>query len=177
MDALNQKLNKIKLLVLDVDGVLTDGAISYGNPELELKTFHVQDGFGITLGRQAGLQFGVLTGRTSIAVDRRVQELKIDYYEAGHFYKRDALLAMIEKSGFSKAQVMYMGDEILDLVCQPEVGLFVAPNNAVARVKQEADMVLGKNGGDGAVREVIDALLTAQGILKSTEDFFIAVKS
>lgn len=170
---LKQKLSDIKLIVLDVDGVLTDGAIILGGNDSDTKEFHVQDGFGVTLARQAGIKFGILTGRTSDAVKRRVAELKIDYYECGHFYKQDALREMIKTAGLTTEQVLYMGDDVLDLVCQPHVGVFVAPANATTRVKQEADWITQRKGGDTAVREMIDALLDVQGLLTSTEDYFI----
>lgn len=173
---LQEKLRKIKLVVLDVDGVLTDGAIIYAGGDIDTKEFHVQDGFGITLGRQAGLKFAVLTGRTSDAVKRRVTELKFDYYECGHFYKQDALKDMISNADLTPEQVLYMGDDVLDLVCKPYVGMFVAPDNAVARVKQLADWVTQRRGGDTAVREMIDTLLDVQGLLKNTEDYFIGAK-
>ena len=159
--------------MLDVDGVLTDGAIILGGKNSDIKRFHTQDGFGITLARQAGIRFGILTGRTSDAVMRRVEELKIDFYEYGHFYKQDALQGMITSAGLSSEQVLYMGDDVLDLVCKPQVGIFVAPANAVTRVQQEADWVTTRKGGDAAVREMIEILLAAQGSLKSTEDYFI----
>ena len=170
---LKQKLQGIKLIVLDVDGVLTDGAIILGGKDSDTKQFHVQDGFGITLARQAGIKFGILTGRTSDAVKRRVEELKIDYYECGHFYKQDALRDMIKTAGLTSEQVLYMGDDVLDLVCKPHVGVFVAPANATPRVHHEADWITQRKGGDTAVREMIDTLLDVQGILKSTENYFI----
>ncbi len=170
---LQSKLRSIKLIVLDVDGVLTDGAIIYAGGETDVKAFHVQDGFGITLARQAGLKFAVLTGRTSDAVKRRVTELKFDYYECGHFYKQNALQDLINNSGLKKEEVLYMGDDILDLVCAPYVGVFVAPANALPRVQQEADWVTTRKGGDTAVREMIDTLLETQGTLTNTENYFI----
>ncbi len=173
---LKQQLLGIKLIVLDVDGVLTDGAIILGGKVSDTKQFHVQDGFGITLARQAGIRFGILTGRTSEAVKRRVEELKIDYYESGHFYKQEALRDMISGAGLSPEQVLYMGDDVLDLVCKPHVGIFVAPANATARVQQEADWTTSRKGGDAAVREMIETLLDAQGLLKITEDYFIGAK-
>lgn len=173
---LKQKLLDIKLIVLDVDGVLTDGAIILGGKNSDAKQFHVQDGFGITLARQAGIRFGILTGRTSDAVKRRVEELKIDYYECGHFYKQDALRGMIRGADLSPEQVLYMGDDVLDLVCKPHVGIFVAPANATTRVQQAADWVTRRAGGDAAVREMIDTLLDVQGLLESTEDYFIGAK-
>jgi 3-deoxy-D-manno-octulosonate 8-phosphate phosphatase (KDO 8-P phosphatase) len=176
-DDLVERLKNIRLIVLDVDGVLTDGRIIYAGSSIESKEFHVQDGFGITLGRQGGLKFGVITGRVSEAVKKRVTELKFDFYESGHFYKRDALLSMMDSSSLGRDGVLYMGDEILDLVCKGEVNVFVAPANAVTRVKQEADWVTQRVGGDAAVREVIDAVLEAQGLLRSTQDFFISPRS
>ena len=173
---LKQKLLDIKLIVLDVDGVLTNGAIILGGKDSDTKQFHVQDGFGITLARQAGIRFGILTGRTSDAVKRRVEELKIDYYECGHFYKQDALQDMISGAGLTPEQVLYMGDDVLDLVCKPHVGIFVAPANATTRVQQNADWVTSRKGGDTAVREMIEILLDAQGLLKTTEDYFIGAK-
>lgn len=173
---LKQKLKGIKLIVLDVDGVLTDGAIILGGKDSDTKQFHVQDGFGITLARQAGIRFGILTGRTSDAVKRRVEELKIDYYESGHFYKQDALQTMIRSADLTADQVLYMGDDVLDLVCKPHVGVFVAPANAATRVQQDADWVTNRKGGDTAVREMIEVLLDAQGLLKTTENFFIGAK-
>jgi 3-deoxy-D-manno-octulosonate 8-phosphate phosphatase (KDO 8-P phosphatase) len=162
--------------VLDVDGVLTDGSIIYAGGELDVKVFHVQDGFGITLAKKAGLLMGVLTGRVAAAVERRVKELKFDYYECGHFHKHNALQNMIRSAGVDKSEVLYMGDDILDLPCISGVGVFVAPDNAMNRVKQEATWVTSKQGGDGAVREMINALLDAQGLLQSTEEFFIGRK-
>ncbi|MCW8830886.1 MAG: 3-deoxy-D-manno-octulosonate 8-phosphate phosphatase, partial [Gammaproteobacteria bacterium] len=167
------KLSGIRLIVLDVDGVLTDGAIILSGKDSDTKQFHVQDGFGVTMARHTGIKFGILTGRTSEAVQRRVDELKIDYYEFGHFYKQDALREMIKTAGLAPEQVLYMGDDILDLVCKPCVGVFVAPANAVSRVKQEADWTTERKGGDTAVREMIDTLLDVQGTLKNSEDYFI----
>jgi len=173
---LKNKLLDIKLVVLDVDGVLTDGGIILADEDSDTKQFNAQDGFGVTLARQAGIRFGILTGRISDAVQRRVEELKIDYYECGHFYKQDALQSIIGAADLAPEQVLYMGDDVLDLVCKPHVSVFVAPANAAARVQQEADWVTSRKGGDAAVREMIETLLDAQGLLKITEDFFIGAR-
>lgn len=161
--------------MLDVDGVLTDGSIVYAEGDTDIKAFHVQDGFGITLARQAGLKTGVLTGRVAAAVERRVRELKVDFYECGHFHKQNALAGMMRSAGVGKHETLYMGDDILDLACLPQVGVFVAPANARPRVRREAAWVTERRGGDAAVREMIDALLEAQGRLKRTEDYFLGV--
>jgi len=173
---LKQKIRNIKLIVLDVDGVLTDGAIILDGKDSDTKQFHTLDGFGITLAKQAGIRFGIITGRISDAVKRRVDELKIDYYECGHFYKQEALQGIITSAALTSEQVLYMGDDVLDLVCKPYVAVFVAPANAAARVQQEADWITSRKGGDAAVREMIDILLDAQGLLKSTENYFIGTK-
>jgi len=162
--------------VLDVDGVLTDGSIIYAEADTDIKAFHVQDGFGITLARQAGLKTAVLTGRVAAAVERRVKELKIDFYECGHFHKAEALQGIIRSAGANKSQTLYMGDDILDLACAPHVGVFVAPANATPRVQREATWVTTRRGGEAAAREMIDAVLDAQGLLSATEDYFLGVK-
>ncbi len=171
--SLVQKLDAIQLLVLDVDGVLTDGSIILHGDNTEIKAFNVQDGFGITLAKQAGLKTAILTGRICKPVERRAQELQFDFYEAGHFHKAPALIQLMEKHQFKRENVLYMGDDILDLVCQPLVGVFVAPNNARTRVKQQADWITDNKGGSGAVREMIDGLLEARGQLASTENIFL----
>lgn len=167
------QLKKIRLLVLDVDGVLSDGSIIFSGDDTEIKAFNVQDGFGITMARQAGLQTAILTGRVSPPVKRRAAELKFDFYEAGHFNKEKALLKMMEQANVTRSQVLYMGDDILDLVLRPHVGLFVAPANANERVRGEADWTTEQLGGHGAVREMIDFVLQQQGVLETTENYFI----
>jgi len=173
MSHIQTKLKLIKLVILDVDGVLTDGSISYGSDNLEIKTFNAKDGFGITLGRKAGIQFGIITGRTSDIVSKRVKELKIKYYHPGKFYKRDAIKQIIKQSEFSLEQVAYVGDEIIDLVCQDSVAIFACPVDSASRVLKNADLVLKNKGGHGAVREFIELILDAKNILQQTENEFI----
>ena len=163
-------LNKIKLIALDVDGVLTDGAITFLDNN-EAKSFNSKDGFGITMGIKAGLTFAIITGRTSKTVERRAKELKIQHYYPGQFNKLKAFREIA--NNFQKQEIMFIGDDILDLVVKNEVGLFVAPADAVARVQQMADIVLKTKGGKGAVREAIDMVLDAQNKLTSSEDFYI----
>lgn len=163
----------IRLMVLDVDGVLSDGSITYAGEETEIKAFNVQDGFGITLARQAGIKTAILTGRIAAPVKRRAAELKFDYYEAGHFNKEQALHQIMQQAKVARDEVLYMGDDILDLVCRPHVGVFVAPANANARVQSQADWVTQLRGGHGAVREMINTVLQQQGKLEATENYFI----
>lgn len=165
-------LSPIKLIILDVDGVLAKNVIYAGTAQ-ELKMFNTKDGFGITMCRKVGIKTGVLTGRSSEPVHVRMSELKLDYYAHGHFNKEQALLDMIKEAGVNKEEILYMGDDILDLVCQQHVGVFACPADAVQRVMHDADFVAQKNGGEGCVREVIEAVLNAKGILRDTENQFI----
>jgi 3-deoxy-D-manno-octulosonate 8-phosphate phosphatase (KDO 8-P phosphatase) len=169
---MNEALRPISLMVFDVDGVLADGSIIYAAPDTDIKRFNSKDGFGIAMARHAEIKVAILTARHSKAVEARAKELQFDYYESGHFYKRDALHHIMTQAGVSKEQTLYMGDDILDLVCLPDVGVFAAPKNAVPRVRQLAHWVGKKKGGKGAVREIIEAVLTAQQRLDSIERHF-----
>ena len=171
---LNSRLAQIKLIVLDVDGVLSDGAIIYTEHGDHIKPFDVKDGFGITLALHAGIKFAVITGRTSEIVRRRVKELKIQFYKEGHFQKPTALHDIIQQAEVTKEEVLYIGDDILDLACAPYVGVFAAPSDCVERVKREADIICNKSGGHGCVREMIDRVLDNQGLLKKTENYFLS---
>lgn len=173
MSRLEKKIAAIKLIVLDVDGVMTDGSITYLPDGGETKSFCTQDGFGITMAQQAGLRFGAITGRVSAAVDRRIKDLKFEFYKSGHLYKVKYLKGMIEEAGLQPEQVLYMGDDIADLACAPHVGLFVAPSNAQVRTRSEAEWVSEASGGSGAVREVINAVLQVQGKLEEAEQYFL----
>ncbi len=173
MTDIAQKMQLIKLIVLDVDGVLTDGTIIYTVDGSESKAFSTQDGFGITMAQQAGLRFGALTGRISKAVERRVKDLKFEFYKSGHLYKVKHLNAMIAEAGLQPQQVLYMGDDIVDLACAPYVGLFVAPANAQPRIQQQAAWVTEASGGNGAVREIVNTVLQAQRKLEEFEQRFL----
>lgn len=172
MANLPQRLSAIQLIIMDVDGVLTDGAIIYGHED-EHKQFNVQDGMGITLARQAGLKTAILTGRNSPMVQRRAEELKIDYIEQGHFDKRIGLDVIMDACQCTAQEILYIGDDILDLRLQPLVGLFVGPANSHRRVKEDADWITQAAGGSGCLREVVDSVLDAKGLLQQTEDYFI----
>ena len=128
-------MNEIKLIVLDVDGVLTDGKLYIGNDGEEYKSFHTQDGMGISLARYAGIKFAIITGRTSMAVSKRAEELKIDFVYQGISEKIKALDELREKTGIQLNEICYVGDDINDLPILKIVGFPAAPNNAVPLVK------------------------------------------
>ena len=156
------KLKKIKAILLDVDGVLTGGAIIYGVDGLELKAFDSQDGFGITNAIKNGIRVGIITARKSEVVKRRATELGIvDLYQ-GSLDKITPFEEIKNVHSLSESEIAYVGDDILDLPLLQKVGFSAAPANAVREVKMKVDYVTKARGGQGAVREVIDLILKAQ---------------
>lgn len=164
---LKTKLNKIKLLVMDVDGVLTDGKIVVDAQGKELKFFDVQDGFGLVLLRQAGIKTAILSARSSPAVTARAEDLKIDKICQDAYPKISAYERLIRELGCTDEQVCFMGDDLPDLPVLKRVGLAVAVPNAMDELKKIAHYVTTHRGGAGAVREVIELILKAQGKWKN----------
>lgn len=160
-----EKAKAIRLLLLDVDGVLTDGTLLYSSSGEEYKAFNTQDGFGITLLHQAGIECGVITARRSEMVQRRAEELKMQHIYQGARKKNEAFRTILKNTGFKPFEVAYMGDDWLDLVLLQQVGLALAPANAAVEVKEKAHYVTPRSGGQGAVRDACDLLLAARGEL------------
>ncbi|WKB37177.1 HAD hydrolase family protein [Terrilactibacillus sp. S3-3] len=150
---------KIKLIVLDVDGVLTNGQLFIGTDGTEYKSFHCQDGLGITLAKYAGIKFAIITGRKSRAVSIRAEELGIDFIYQGVNAKLEKLDELLAELGYNYKEVCYIGDDLNDLPILERIGFSAAPSNAVPFVKSRVDFVTERPGGSGAVREVIDRLL------------------
>ena len=161
--SLERKAAAVEAIIFDVDGVLTSGAIIYG-PEGEWKIFNVQDGHGFKMAARAGLKLGVLTGRSSAVVDRRMKELGVEYYEQGAMNKGEALPRLLEAMKVNALCTCYVGDDVIDLPAMRRAGLAVAVANAVDEVKAAADVVTQKKGGEGAAREVIEMVLKAKGL-------------
>ncbi len=153
---------RIRLLVLDVDGVLTDGGLLYSASGEETKRFHVHDGLALVAARNAGLQVAVLSSRASAAVARRMTELGVSEVHQGVADKAGAMDALRARLGLSVAEVAVMGDDLPDLAAMARAGLALAPANAVAEVKRVAHWVARRRGGDGAVREAVEMLLKAR---------------
>jgi 3-deoxy-D-manno-octulosonate 8-phosphate phosphatase (KDO 8-P phosphatase) len=153
---------RVRLLVLDVDGVLTDGGLYYGPAGEETKRFHVQDGFALTQAARAGLAIAILSGRASPAVTRRMTELGITEVHQGVSDKAAVLAGLLKRLGVSRAEVAVMGDDLPDLALFRLAGLALAPANAVGEVKRAAHWVSRRRGGDGAVREAVEMLLRAR---------------
>ena len=158
-----EKAKKLKLLILDVDGVLTDGKIFFDNEGNEYKAFHARDGHGIKLLRQTGVEVAVISGRKSNSVALRMKNLGIEHVYQGHENKRAAFKEIIEKIGITPEQAAHIGDDLLDLPIMTRVGLAIAVADANFAVKQRADWCTTLPGGHGAVREVCDFIMQAQG--------------
>jgi len=158
-----EKAKKIKLLILDVDGVLTDGRLFFDTEGNEYKSFHARDGHGIKLLQQTGVDVAVISGRKSSIVSLRMQTLGIDLVYQGHENKRSAFTEIIEKTGVTPEQTAHVGDDLLDLPIMVRVGLAIAVNDANFAVKEYADWCTTLPGGQGAVREVCDFIMQAQG--------------
>jgi len=159
---LEEKAKKIKLLLLDVDGILTDGKIIIDGSGNELKAFHIHDGHGIYLLMKEGIRVGIISGRASKATERRAAELNIeDVYLAVHD-KVKAHEEMLEKYNLRDEDVAFMGDELIDIPLLKRVGLSATVPDAIEDVKKVVDMITQRRGGEGAVREVIDFLLKAK---------------
>lgn len=158
-----EKAKKLKLLILDVDGVLTDARLYFDNDGTEYKCFHARDGHGIKLLRQTGVEVAVISGRNSQSVTLRMKSLGIEHVYQGHEDKLSALAEVLEKTGIKPEQAAHVGDDLLDLPIMMRVGLSIAVNDANFAVKQRADWSTALPGGRGAVREVCDLILQAQG--------------
>jgi 3-deoxy-D-manno-octulosonate 8-phosphate phosphatase (KDO 8-P phosphatase) len=156
-------LTKIKLLILDVDGVMTDGRITYDNNGGEIKSFDVKDGHGLKLLQRAGIKVGIITGRKSAVVERRAAELNIELVYQG---VRDKLLPfneILDKQSLLPEEVAYVGDDVVDLPVMRRVGFAATVADAVDDVKPFAHLVTKRDGGRGAVREICDFLLKESG--------------
>ena len=160
---LQQRIAAIRLLILDVDGVLTDGSIVYTDQGSELKTFHVRDGLGLQLWKQAGRSTAIITGRSSPIVARRAEELSFDALRQGCGDKASSLNELRQELGFTNAQICVMGDDLPDLPMLAEAAVTICPADAVAEVRAVCDWVTTVPGGRGAVREAIEWLLKIQG--------------
>lgn len=156
------RAERIRLLILDVDGVLTSGQILFGPDGEAIKVFHTHDGMGITAAHRAGLKTAIITGRESEMVKCRGAELAIGDVYQGAKDKVSLLMELAEKHGMGYDEMGYVGDDLNDLAVMARVGLACAVANAVPEVKAAAHYIASRSGGDGAVREVIEMILKAQ---------------
>ncbi|MGB5323907.1 MAG: HAD hydrolase family protein [Pseudomonadales bacterium] len=171
--ALLEKAGNVSLLVLDVDGVLTNGGLYFSNDGEALKRFSILDGLGIKLLAANGVATGIITGRKSGIVERRAAELSIPYLVQGREDKRSALMELLEQCAVPASQCAYVGDDLPDIGAMRHSQLGIAVANAHAEVKKRADWVCARNGGEGAVREIADMLLHARGSYAQAIENFV----
>jgi len=160
--SLEQRAARVKLMIFDVDGVLTDGSLHYGADGEALKTFNVHDGLGIKLIQEAGIETAIISARTSPQVIRRASDLGIRHLHQGGHDKLTPFQALLDKTGLTAEQVGFIGDDIVDLPILTRVGFAVAVPNGRPEVLTRAHHITQAQGGRGAVREVCEMLLHAQ---------------
>jgi 3-deoxy-D-manno-octulosonate 8-phosphate phosphatase (KDO 8-P phosphatase) len=165
-----ERARRIRLILFDVDGVLTDGKIwnlpLKGDETLEPKGFHAHDGIGISLARTGGIHCGIITKRTSEVVAQRARALRMEYVYMGQDYKMQAVREIMQRGSFALDQIAYVGDDIIDLPVMRVCGLAIAVANAREQVKASAHYITPHAGGEGAGRDAIDFILAAHGILE-----------
>lgn len=155
---MNKDIGKIKLVVLDVDGTLTDGGVYIDSNGVETKKFNIKDGAGIVLAKKKGIDFMILTGRSSRCVEIRAKELNIKYVFQGIADKLTCLRQFMKDNGISPCEVAYMGDDVNDIDCMRYVGFCVCPSDAVKEVKEIVDFISQYKGGYGAVRDLCEII-------------------
>lgn len=166
---LKEKARKIKLLAFDVDGVMTNGDITYDENGVEYKTFNVKDGHGLVRMAKSGFITAVITARNNGTVAHRAKNLNITELHQGHMIKLPVLEKLLKKYNLSFENVSYMGDDLPDIPILEKVGLACCPDDAMPEVKDICDFISSKGGGRGAVRELCDFVLNAQGFEKDYE--------
>ncbi|SMB80807.1 3-deoxy-D-manno-octulosonate 8-phosphate phosphatase (KDO 8-P phosphatase) [Pasteurella testudinis DSM 23072] len=176
---MNEKLRHIKLVITDIDGVLTDGSLYYDANGEALKCFHVRDGLGIRMLIESGIQVAVLSGRDSPILRKRIADLGIELFLLGKLEKESACFELMKQAGVSAEQTAYLGDDSVDLPAFAVCGFSAAVADAPDYVKQTADRTLSLSGGKGAFRELSDLILAVQGkdeIYRSAQGFLAAAK-
>lgn len=172
--SLMSRAKKIQVLLMDVDGTMTDGSVTLlsqaDGTALEIKTFSAHDGQGLTLAHTAGLRTGCITGRESPALLRRAREMKMEFIYQKQPLKMPAFEEIMQKSGVSASGVAYVGDDLPDLPIMRRVGLAIAVGDAVPQVKQAAHYVATAHAGKGAIREAVELILKSKGIWEEMID-------
>lgn len=164
---------KIRLVIFDIDGVLTDGKLFFDDEGREYKSFHARDGLGIKLLQQSGVAVGVISGRSSRSVELRMKSLGISYVYQGQEDKVEAFETMLAELELKPDQVVHVGDDLIDLSVMNRVGLPIAVADANPAVRQCAHWCTTLNGGCGAAREVCDMIMDAQGTLAAAVEAYL----
>ncbi|MEE2702669.1 MAG: HAD hydrolase family protein [Myxococcota bacterium] len=162
-----ERAAQIRGIVLDVDGVMTDGSVAFGPDGATFKRFDVRDGQAIRMARNSGLKVGLISGRSDAGTLRRAEELELDFAHTGASEKLAGLRKILDEQGLEAAECLYVGDDLPDVPAMREAGIGVAVGDALPEVREHADLVLEARGGHGAVREAIMRLMEAQGTWKA----------
>lgn len=173
MQDILEKAKKIELVIFDVDGVMTDGSLFFGDDGQEYKAFNSFDGHGIRMLREGGIKAAVITGRKSQVVEHRMRDLGVDLIYQGYRDKTPAYEALLKVVNLAPEQVAYVGDDVVDLPIMTRVGFSIAVQNSHPYVKQHAHWITPRNGGCGAVRDVVELLLEARGTLASKLESYL----
>lgn len=172
-DHLQAKAQKIKLLILDVDGVLTNNYLTYSDDGQEHKAFYTRDGHGMVLLQKSQVDIGIITGRKSQLVTHRMRDLKVKHVYQGVPDKLPTFLKLVADLGLDLEQIAYVGDDIIDLPILKRVGFSITPADGDAEVKSRVDYISPYNGGQGCVREVCEIIMRSQGSWQQHMDFFL----
>jgi len=168
-----EKAAQVKLLIFDVDGVLTDGSLFLGDDGQEYKAFHSQDGHGIKMLQKHGVRCAIITGRTSKVVEYRMRNLGIDLIYQGQENKLDAFAELLKRVNLNPDQVAYVGDDVVDLPVMRKVGLAIAVDNAHPWVVRHAHWQTPRGGGRGAARDICEMLMEAHGVLQQELESYL----
>lgn len=168
-----EKASRIRLLIFDVDGVLTDGSLFLGDDGQEYKAFNSRDGHGIKMLLKYGVTVAIITGRTSKVVEHRMENLGVTHVYQGKLHKVPAYEELTEKLGISADETAYVGDDVVDLPVMRKVGLAIAVQDAHPLVKTHSHWQTPSGGGRGAARDVCEMLMEAQGVLQSEMDSYL----
>ncbi len=172
-DELKRRAEKVKMIILDVDGVMTDGRVYINSEGVESKGFDIRDGFGIIMAGRAGIEFAIITGLMSPIVEHRARQVGIEEIHQGFVDKVDVMNDILKRHNLDSGEAAYMGDDLFDLPVLRKVGLAAAPSDAHPDVLTEVNWVSSRSGGRGAVRELIDFILRARGELESARQEFV----
>jgi 3-deoxy-D-manno-octulosonate 8-phosphate phosphatase (KDO 8-P phosphatase) len=159
-----KKLKNITLIVLDVDGTMTDGGIYIDNNQIESKKFNIKDGAGILLAQSVGIDFMILTGRTSKCVEKRAEELRIKYVMQAILRKVDYLKEFCALHNLSRENIAYIGDDLNDLAAMHYAGISACPSDAADEVQEYCDFILSRKGGEGVVRVFAEMVLKEKNL-------------
>jgi 3-deoxy-D-manno-octulosonate 8-phosphate phosphatase (KDO 8-P phosphatase) len=173
MDTITRLAQNIKLVIFDIDGVLTNGTLFFDNKGEEYKAFNSKDGHGIRMLLECGLQAAVITGRKSELVLHRMNDLGVELLFQGYRDKRPAFSELLKITGLEASQIAYIGDDVVDLPVMQQVGMGIAVQDAHPFVIQHADYVTKLGGGQGAAREAIEFILQSQQLLQSKLESYL----